>query len=192
MPTTNPLHELASLYAEMEEAYDRVATLLEFSCQDCPDNCCDSYFQHHTYIEWAFLRQGFAALPAERQAVYLERAQAALVRYQEALDKGERPQVMCPVNDEGRCGLYQHRLMICRLHGVPASLTSPNGQQHQFPGCFRCQELTAGLSNVTTMDRTRFFKVMVQLEQQFLRGQTLPKVRMTLAEMLLREIPITN
>ena len=178
---------LTTLYAEMEAAYDKVATLLEFSCRDCPDNCCDSYFQHHTYIEWAYLRQGFAALPAERQEEYRRRAHEALRLYQEALAKGERPQVMCPVNDNGRCGLYQHRLLICRLHGVPASLTSPNGQQHQFPGCFRCQELTAGKSNVTTMDRTRFFKTMVSLEQAFLHGRALPKVRMTLAAMLVSE-----
>ena len=38
---------LAKLYAEMEVAYDKIATLLEFSCRQCPDNCCDSYFQHH-------------------------------------------------------------------------------------------------------------------------------------------------
>ncbi len=192
MTISNPLAELATLYAEIETAYDQVATLLEFSCRQCPDNCCDSYFQHHTYIEWAYLREGFAALPAERQARYQERAQTARALYQEAIDRGERPQVMCPVNDEGRCGLYQHRLLICRLHGVPASHTSPNGQQHQFPGCFRCQELTQGLANVTTMDRTRFFKSMVGLEQAFLGSRQLPRVRMTLAEMLLTELPITN
>lgn len=192
MTISTPLAELATLYAEIETAYDHVATLLEFSCRECPDNCCDSYFQHHTYIEWAYLKEGFLALPAERQARYQERAQAALALYQEALERGERPQVMCPVNDEGRCGLYQHRLLICRLHGVPASHTSPNGQQHQFPGCFRCQELTQGLANVTTMDRTRFFKSMVSLEQAFLQGRQLPRVRMTLAEMILSELPGAN
>lgn len=186
----HPFDALATLYAEMEAAYDQVATLLEFSCHACPDNCCDSYFQHHTYLEWAYLRQGFSALPSERQAEYQRRAHEALLLYQQALARGERPQVMCPVNDAGRCGLYQHRLMICRLHGVPASLTSPNGKQHQFPGCFRCQEVTTGLGNITTMDRTRFFKTMVSLEQAFLGGRTLPRVRMTLAEMLLQEPPV--
>jgi len=112
-----------------------------------------------------------------------------LDQYQAALAQEQRPQVMCPINDDGRCGLYQHRLLICRLHGVPASLTSPNGQQRQFPGCFRCQELTADLTNVTTMDRTRFFKSMVSLEQAFLQGRSLPKIKMTLAEMLVQPLP---
>ncbi len=192
MPPIPPLQALATLYAEMEAAYDKVATLLDFSCNGCPDNCCDSYFQHHTYIEWAYLREGFQALPAEGQADYQDRARSALALYREALARAERPQVMCPINDNGRCGLYQHRLMICRLHGVPASMTSPNGQQHQFPGCFRCQELTEGRTNVTTMDRTRFFKTMVSLEQAFLGGRTLPRIKMTLAEMLVGELPITN
>jgi hypothetical protein len=75
---------------------------------------------------------------------------------------------------------------------VPASLTSPNGQQRQFPGCFRCQEITANQTNLTTMDRTLFFKTMVSLEQAFLGGRSLPRVRMTLAEMLVTELPITN
>lgn len=189
MTDTTPLQALADLHAEMETAYDQVATLLDFSCQDCPDNCCDSYFQHHTYIEWAFLWQGFAALGAERKAVYLGRARAALEQYQKALAQGQRPRVMCPVNDNGRCGLYQHRLLICRLHGVPASLTRPDGREQQFPGCFRCQELTAGRAHVTTMDRTRFFKTMVGLEQAFLGGRPLPRLKMTLAEMLIQGPP---
>lgn len=186
----NTLHALANLYAEMEAAYDKVATLLDLSCRQCPDNCCDSYFQHHTYLEWAYLWQGMQRLAADRQAEYQARARAALLAYQEALDRDERPLVMCPVNDNGQCGLYQHRLLICRLHGVPASITAPDGRSRQFPGCFRCQELTAGQANVTSMDRTRFFKQMVSLEQSFLQGRTLPKIRMTLAEMLLQEPPV--
>lgn len=192
MTNIEPLQALAALYAEMEAAYDQVATLLDFSCQGCTDNCCDSYFQHHTYIEWAFLREGLRALPAERQSAYQRRARLALDQYQEALAQGHRPQVMCPINDNGRCGLYQHRLLICRLHGVPASLTNPHGQEHRFPGCFRCQEVTAGRPNVTTMDRTRFFKSMVGLEQAFLGGRSLPRLKMTLAEMLVSELPIMN
>ena len=53
--------KIADLYRRMEEAYDKVAVSLNFSCAGCPDNCCDSFFQHHTYIEWAFLWEGLAA-----------------------------------------------------------------------------------------------------------------------------------
>jgi len=37
--TMKALHALAELYAEMEQAYAQVATLLDFSCDQCPDNC---------------------------------------------------------------------------------------------------------------------------------------------------------
>jgi len=186
------LQQLASVYEEMEQAYSQVATLLDFSCQGCPDNCCDSFFLHYTYIEWCYLREGFSALPQDKQAEYRERARAYIRNSEQAFARGEKPTEMCPINDNGRCSLYKHRLMICRLHGVPASMTSPGGQNKNFPGCFRCQELTNGQTNLPTMDRTKFFRTMVQLEQSLLAGrpQKLPRVKMTLAEMLVTEPPI--
>ncbi len=181
--------QLAALYQEMEKAYGQVATLLDFSCTDCQDNCCDSYFLHHTNIEWAYLWQGFNELPKVKQKEYRARAKEYMAMSEKALAKEERPSHMCPVNDDGRCGLYSHRLMICRLHGVPASMTSPNGQKHSFPGCFRCQELTQNIANVTTMDRTLFFQKMVGLEKAFVGKANIPRVKLTLAEMLIKGAP---
>lgn len=185
------LSRLAGLYEEMEKAYDTVAVLLDFSCAGCSDNCCDSFFLHYTYIEWLYLWEGLSALPPSTQAEYRERARRYVRDSEQAFAKGEQPGEMCPINDDGRCALYANRLMICRLHGVPASMTSPNGQDKQFPGCFCCQEQTSGKSNLPTMDRTRFFKEMVELEQALLakQPQKLPRVRMTLAEMLVKGRP---
>ncbi len=192
-----PMHKptittaLTALYAEMQAAYEQTALLLDFSCHGCPDNCCDSYFLHHTYIEWAYLREGLFGLTQERRDKYLARAADYDKQGELDLIAERRPEIMCPVNDNGRCGLYDHRLLICRLHGVPGSITMPNGQRRSFPGCFRCQEITAGRRNVTTMDRTRFFKKMRQLEDEFTgsRPQVMPKVQMTLAHMLLTPPP---
>lgn len=50
--------ELAELYRSMEAAYDQVAVQLGHGCDGCPDNCCDSYFTHHTYIEWPISGKG--------------------------------------------------------------------------------------------------------------------------------------
>jgi len=185
------LERLSGLYKEMEEAYDKVATLLDFSCEGCPDNCCDSYFQHHTHVEWAYLWEGFSQLPQERQQTYLRRSREYVAAAQAALVKGERPVVLCPLNDDGLCGLYSHRLMICRLHGVPTSMTLPDGQKKSFPGCAVCQKLTEGQSNTPAMDRTKFFREMVALERQYLSTARRPlsKVKMTIAEMLLKGDP---
>jgi len=183
--------KLAVVYEEMEEGYNKVAMLLDFDCQDCPDNCCDSYFLHHTHLEWEYLWQGFELLPKEKQALYLKRSQEYLEESLTMLARGERPELICPLNDEGRCGLYSHRLMICRLHGVPTSMTLPNGEKKTFPGCFRCQKVTEGRENTPAMDRTKFFREMVALEYELLGGapNLRPKVKMTIAEMLVKGRP---
>jgi hypothetical protein len=194
LPMSTPLlhddisRRLALLYEEIEHQYDVVARQLDFGCAGCPDNCCDSYFLHHTYSEWAYLWQGLEALaPAKRQA-FVARSQAYVAQSREALALGERPQLMCPLNDNGLCGLYQHRLLICRLHGVPAAMTRPDGKQLLFPGCFRCQEITGDRSDVPRMDRTRIFQDVVQLEMAWLgdKRPSLPKVKMTIAEMIVQ------
>ena len=97
---------------------------------------------------------------------------------------------MCPLNESGRCGLYSHRLMICRTHGVPATLTRPDGQLLRFPGCFRCQEIVTSTyaheADAPAMDRTILYKRLAQLESRFLgeRRGLLPKIKLTIAEMI--------
>ena len=182
---------IADLYARMEKAYDLVAQQLDFTCSGCPDNCCDSYFQHHTYVEWGYLWVGIGELSAERRKALENRAAEYGAACERALARGERPQVMCPLNEEGRCGLYRHRLMICRMHGVPSSLAFPNGQSKKFPGCFRCQEIVGDRQAVPSVERASLFRELIALEQELLgekQGQ-LPKLKKTIAEMILAGPP---
>ena len=178
---------IADLYRRMERAYDIVAQQLDFTCDGCPDNCCDSYFQHHTYLEWAYLWEGLSAMPEARRKLLLDRAADYAAKCEEALAKGERPAVMCPLNEEGRCTLYDHRLMICRMHGVPSSLTFPNGQGKTFPGCARCQDLTRGKAAVPTVERTPLLRELAMLEQELLGKEAgvMPKVKKTIADMII-------
>jgi len=179
--------KIADLYDRMEKAYDIVARQLDFTCDGCPDNCCDSYFQHHTYIEWAYLWAGLMELAPDRRKEIEHRAVEYAAACERALARDERPQVMCPLNEEGRCGLYKQRLMICRMHGVPSSLTFPNGKMQRFPGCFRCQEIVGERQAVPTVERAPLFRGLAALEQEFLgplQGE-LPKVKKTIADMIL-------
>lgn len=182
---------IAAIYEEIEKQYDEVAAKLDFSCSGCPDNCCDSYFLHHTYSEWAYLWEGLQALPAEKRQEFERRSQEYVVQSHEVLARGERPQIICPLLDDGLCGLYKHRLLICRLHGVPSSMTRPDGQQLLFPGCFRCQEITGDSEDVPRMDRTKLFQQFVQIEMEWLgvKRKVLPKVKMTIAEMIIKGPP---
>jgi hypothetical protein len=85
--------------------------------------------------------------------------------------------------------------MICRCHGVPATLTSPNGRQQRFPGCSRCQEIVlqhyAPAELAPAMDRTALYRRLVQVEQRFLGAARplYPKIRLTIAEMIAQGPP---
>jgi len=179
--------KIADLYTRMEKAYDIVARQLDFTCQGCPDNCCDSYFLHHTYVEWGYLWVGLMELtPAQRKGMENRAAEYAAA-CERALARDERPQAMCPLNEGGRCALYRHRLMICRMHGVPSSLAFPNGQSKKFPGCFRCQEIVGNRQAVPTVERGSLFRGLVALEQELLGEQQgqMPKVKKSIADMIL-------
>ena len=186
---------ISELYSGMEKIYDQVAKELNFSCRGCQDNCCDSYFQHYTYIEWAYLWEGIRSLPEEVVNRIMERAKTYIIESEKMLARGERPCHMCPLNENGLCVLYSHRLMICRLHGVPASFTRPDDRKVSFPGCFRCQDLLKLQGdtppNGPEMDRTDFFRRMVKLEVDLLgsRRSMAPKVKLTLAQMLAQGPP---
>jgi len=183
--------KIADLYSRMEQAYDLVARQLDFTCDGCPDNCCDSYFLHHTYVEWGYLWVGLMELAPERRKSIENRAAEYAAACEKALAREERPQLMCPLNEEGRCSLYLHRLMICRMHGVPSSLTFPNGKVQKFPGCFRCQEIVGDRQAVPSVERASLFRELVALEQELLgekQGQ-LPKLKKTIAEMILSGPP---
>jgi hypothetical protein len=183
--------KLSLLYSEMEGAYNRAAGKIGLSCRGCPDNCCTSHFQHHTYIEWAYLWNGIRSRPDEKQREFINRAGEYVRRSRILLAQGLRPRIMCPLNDDGLCQLYEYRSMICRMHGVPNSFVRPDGKQMSFPGCFRCQELYSHLEEVPVLDRTDFYRNLASLEMAFVgpKIKTLPRVSLTLAEMLVQGPP---
>ncbi|WP_462324523.1 hypothetical protein [Desulfoplanes sp.] len=184
---TTVFRKLAVLYKDMEAAYQDVAHEIGLSCVDCEDNCCTSYFMHHTYVEWAYLWKGMKTLTEDDRTLFLENAKQYVAQANRDLARGKRPHIMCPLNKDGLCGLYSHRLMICRMHGVPNSLTNPNGSTRAFPGCFKSQAILKEMQHPPVLDRTRLYFRLVQLEQAFLgpkRIRSLPRVNMTLAEML--------
>ena len=183
--------KLSLLYSEMEGAYNRTAGKIGLSCRGCPDNCCTSHFQHHTYIEWAYLWKGIRSRPDEEQREFINRAGAYVKESRILLAQGLRPRIMCPLNDDGLCQLYEYRSMICRMHGVPNSFVRPDGKQMSFPGCFRCQELYSHLEEVPVLDRTGFYRNLASLEIAFVgpKIKTLPRASLTLAEMVVQGAP---
>ncbi len=192
--STKQVIELEDIYDKLQQEYERVAGALSFSCSGCPDNCCDSYFLHHTYVEWAYFWLGISQLEPESQQKLVARATAYLDRCDRELEAGNRPQIMCPLNEEGLCALYKYRLLVCRTHGVPATMTRPDGRTLRFPGCFRCQEIVDvryGQKPSLHVERTPLLRRLALLENEFLdnKRHLLPKVKLTIAEMLLKGPP---
>jgi len=184
--------ELENIYAGLQGEYSRIAAALDFTCTGCPDNCCDSYFLHHTYTEWSYLWRGLRQLPEADREALVERSRSWLEKCEESLAKSERPQVMCPLNDAGLCGLYHHRLLVCRTHGVPAAMTRPDGKILHFPGCFRCQELVKDNGGKSEeVERTPYLRRLALLENSLLQNKRhlYPKIRMTIAEMIVKGPP---
>jgi hypothetical protein len=86
-------------------------------------------------------------------------------------------------------------MLVCRMHGVPATLTRPDGQAMTFPGCFRCQEIVEenfpGKADVPAMDRTNIFRRLAALESQLMgeKRHLYPRVKKTIADMILEGPP---
>lgn len=188
-PILKPLREL---YARMDQAYAASASAIGLSCAGCADSCCETLFRHHTCVEWLALCEGFAALPGERRQDMLAQAETYLRIHGNALP-GTRPRVPCPASlatETGLvCGLYEHRPMVCRLHGVPNVLHKPGGEAAAFPGCDRAQEL-AKTCPPALLDRTPLLAELARLEMALARSGTRPpRVNLTIAEMLLMGPP---
>jgi hypothetical protein len=185
------LKRLADLYRRMDAAYDAVAAPLGLSCAGCADSCCETVFRHHTYVEWTGLWAGLSELPAPRQTEIRDAAGDWIRRHQNPLLPGVRPRVPCPLgvdSPEGlRCGLYDVRPMVCRLHGVPNVLIRPKGGQSAFPGCDRAQAL-GKTCEPALLDRTPLLTELARLEMDLVgreRMGKLPRVDLTIAEMIL-------
>jgi Fe-S-cluster containining protein len=174
---------LIQLYEKMDAAYDLVAAQYDFHCSGCTDNCCTSLFFHHTFIEKAFLVQGFKQMDTARQNEIKANA-ADYVNLTFARGNTDQSlKRMCPLNHLGRCTLYAFRPMICRLHGLPHELHPPGRRTVHGPGCDtgRFDE-----KPYIPFDRTPFYMDLAALEQQFKNQHHLTgRPRQTIAQMLL-------
>jgi Fe-S-cluster containining protein len=161
---------LDHIYQEMEKRYSIVADALDFTCAGCNDNCCYTHFRHHTLIEFLFLAEGINSLDHDLRAEIVQKASEVVSKTSEAEKKGLKIRILCPLNRDGLCVLYRHRLMICRLHGTAHYFDSPKGRV-EGPGCFRFEELSEGKKKVPMLDRTDIYRNLAFLEMD-LRKKT--------------------
>jgi Fe-S-cluster containining protein len=174
----NHLKLLSDLFEEMDSAYTRVARLYGFRCDGCADNCCETRFFHHTLLEYLYVYAGFQALDEKARAAVIDKAGARKF-------SGENPaRVMCPLNESGRCLVYDYRPMICRLHGIPHELKRSGGTPALGPGCDEFEQ-QCGMSPYISFDRTPLYRKMALLEKDLREGLGFEnRLKMTIAEMI--------
>lgn len=184
------LRRLDGLYLRMGREYQACAEPLGLTCAGC-HLCCETFFRHHTWLEWAHLRMGLDRLEEGKRKAFEERAAEYVRLAGEALGRGEIPRIVCPLNEDGLCGLYAYRPMICRLHGVPTAMTRPDGRTQAFPGCDRAQALAEGKQGLPVLDRTGLYRLLAALEQDFAgsRLRSRPRPDLTVAEMVVSAPP---
>ncbi|MCP3901294.1 MAG: hypothetical protein GY707_16435 [Desulfobacteraceae bacterium] len=168
----------------MDKAFDKAALHYDFECNGCEDNCCKSFFYHHTFIEKDYLLNKANDFSHDKQIALKKSAELYLdVISSESIEKKNKP--VCPLNSDSKCILYNQRPMICRLHGIPHHLNIPGKQISESPGC----DAGAPFFNSTnyfSFDRIPFYKEMAEIEKEYReKFVKAGKIKQTIAHMLL-------
>jgi Fe-S-cluster containining protein len=178
-------NRLKDIYRSMDEHYGRVSRGYGFECIGCTESCCETRFYHHTWIEFFYLIEGFGFLGKKERQQIKHTAMAVIETYRKAGASTKSVRIMCPLNVEGLCRIYDYRPMICRLHGIPHEVQKPGRQAIEGPGCHFFAE-RYGTFDYIPFDRTPFYQEMAVLEQTFRKAiGNNNKIKMTIAEMLL-------
>ena len=172
------------IFASMDLKYKEAADYYSFDCTGCEDNCCFTRFFHHTLLEYLYIMEGYGTLDRAKQVEVKSRALEVCRKTDEAVEKGIPVRVMCPLNFDELCLIYDYRPMICRLHGIPHELQRPGQSTMYGPGCDtftkQCQE-----KELFKFDRTPFYVEMAELEKELRQAVGVrQKIKLTVAQML--------
>lgn len=179
------LTEVKDLYLRMDNAYSRVANAHGFFCNGCKSNCCETWFFHHTIAEYFFIMEGCKNLGNDELKKARERAKIVIKNAETFHKTTEAFKTMCPLNVDGKCIIYAHRPMICRLHGVGYSFVMPNNLSKQGKGCSAFEQRAAANKSDAMLDRTPFYRDMAKIEQELRQAVNFTqKTKMTVAQML--------
>ena len=178
------LKRLKKIFASMDQKYQEAADYYDFNCKGCEENCCLTRFYHFTLVEYLYIKEGFHSLENKKQVEVKRRSLTVCRKTDEAENKGQPVQQMCPVNFGSLCALYSYRPMICRLHGIPHELRRPGQGILNSPGCGTFALKCHGKKHFK-FDRTPFYMQMAELEKEMKRAAGVTqKIKMTVAQMI--------
>jgi Fe-S-cluster containining protein len=177
---------IRGLYEEMGSAYDRAAEGFGFSCSGCDENCCEERFYHHTLSEFIYLKRGLENCPEDKRKEIFRRAGEVVSLYAMHDAEGVARRVLCPLNVDGLCSLYDHRLMICRLHGVPYKMRRPDNTVTKGQGCHKIEwDMSEEKSEACMLDRTDLYRQLSGIEIDLRKKIGFnERIKKTIAEMV--------
>jgi len=179
------LKQLATLFETMDREYKLTTGTYGFECDGCRDNCCLTRFYHHTLLEYLYLMMGYGGLEKKQQVKIKLRAREVCAQKETTGPETSPALRMCPLNFEGRCILYDHRPMICRLHGIPHHLDHPAKGIRHGPGCDEFTRL-CGKKEYVPFDRTPFYFGIAELEKGLRKEMhATQKIKLTVAQMII-------
>ncbi len=176
---------LFRIYSGIDDAFREAADHYGFSCDGCEDNCCRTVFYHYTLIEYFGLLEGFDRLPARIRDESMRKGRAYLDKLAQGRGGEEGLDLMCPLNFDGLCRIYEHRPLICRIHGFPGRFDHPAKGSQRFTGCKVFNE-TCSKEWTHLIDRTPFYVGYPDIEGRLRRALNhTARFRKTIAEMLI-------
>ncbi|RPH50677.1 MAG: hypothetical protein EHM85_09560 [Desulfobacteraceae bacterium] len=178
------MRRVDDIYRKMDQEYNETANYYGFFCGGCEENCCFTRFYHHTFAEYLYLQKGFEMLDPGNRAEIRERAFSVCRKTAELDMSGLPVRLLCPLNYEGMCVLYEYRPMICRLHGLPHEIIMPGSGRKTGPGCGEFNARCSGKAYLK-FDRTLFYTDMAGLEKDFKEAFGISeRIKMTVAQMI--------
>lgn len=162
------LEEIKGVFDSMEADYRSVAEHYAFSCSGCVENCCTQRFHHHTLAEHYYLREGLRLAEPELARQILVKAKIVVDSYAHEAASDRTLPLMCPVNFDGRCALYEHRPMICRMHGLPHRFRMPDGREQRGGGCAVFSERVPKAD--WSVNRTPHYSALARIEGELRKG----------------------
>jgi len=178
------LKQLATFFETMDLEYKLAAEAYGFECKGCRDNCCLTRFYHHTLLEYLYLMMGYRDLEKKRRSEIRLRAREICAETEMTGQENSPGLRMCPLNFDARCILYDHRPMICRLHGIPHQLDHPAKGIRYGPGCEEFTHL-CGKKEYVPLNRTPFYFGIAELEKGLRQEMNATqKIKLTIAQMI--------
>jgi Fe-S-cluster containining protein len=177
-------NRLAVIFADMDQAYLISSRHYNFCCKGCDENCCMTHFFHHTHIEYFYILEGIRKLGSDLSASLFKKANEINQKTISAIQQGDKIRLMCPLNSNGMCVIYNHRPMICRMHGIPHELNIPGKQTVFGTGC-KAFEAQCEKKQYLPFDRTPFYVSIANLEKDIKQQLGIKeKFKKTIAQML--------